>query len=142
MSVHQARSKLSTIVRRLTSHKASVGSGGPLETYWSAQAAVTFPLGLGTEVDHAVPVACIVEDMLLTARKENSAVSWMSLEDGFILVRVTKLEHSTLSRASMPSGWRSTDDNPWWVRYEAAGIQVPWIEVVDPLTGARQLQPR
>lgn len=129
MSTLQARSKLGVLVRRLTSHKYPI-NGRTFRIFWSNSAAINFPNVLNTDVDHAVPVACIVEDMLYTNSLPGATniSSWMSLEYGFYLVRVTKQEHSNLSKASMPLCWSETTPNAWKARYLSARIAVDWKE--------------
>jgi hypothetical protein len=131
MSVRQAKAKLTTIVRRLTSHIYRVSALGPLGKFSTLQAALDYGVGLPTHVDHAVPVAAIVQDMLWTARKGPSESAWLCIENCFVLVRVTPSEHLTLSHSCMPASWRDDADDAWFARYEAAGIDVPLREVDD-----------
>ncbi len=125
------RKKLNRLIRRLISHNRPL-DGKVFETYWSESAAMTYPNTTDTEVDHSVPVACIVEDMMFETIRFDGSIdaALLSLDcSWYKLVRLTKEEHRNLSKTSMPLCWYKLDGRyQWMARYDVAKIKIVWKE--------------
>ena len=124
-----ARKSLGRIVRRLSSYVTPVDDV-IFETYWSNAAAANFPKRANTEVDHAIPVATIVEDLMFETLRPQGSVKGALVVIGYsyLLVRVTQTEHKNLSRASMPACWKESNEDAWKARYISANISVDFRE--------------
>jgi len=132
-SEQDCRTVATYLIRLLTSHDKYV-SGRKFKVFCSEEAYKLRPSISATEVDHAIPVKCLVDRMLLQPNDTDVA---LELERGYYLVRLTKEEHKGLvHKDSMPAGWETVpEDKVWMLRYQTVGndpqinLMKGWIDM-------------